>query len=150
MTRVLLIITALLYLGQPVQAVGVDSKVLEDPVREAEAQSIMAQLRCLVCQNQSIVDSNAPLAADLRQIVRERVALGEGPEAVKAYLVDRYGDWVLLKPPVNRSTAVLWFSPIAVLLLAFFIVFTLRRSSQAGVLSDDDQAAADKLLKDGF
>lgn len=146
----ILAVLVLLCFASPVLAVGVDNQVLEDPAQEAEAQSIMAQLRCLVCQNQSIVDSNAPLAADLRQIVRERVALGDGEDAVKGYLVERYGDWVLLKPPVNRSTALLWFSPIAVLLLAGVIIALVRRGGQVSTLSDDDQAAADKLLKDGF
>lgn len=149
MMRILAVL-AFLCFACPAFAVGVDNEVLEDPSQEAQAQSIMAQLRCLVCQNQSIVDSNAPLAADLRQIVRERVALGEGQDAVKGYLVERYGDWVLLKPPVNRATAFLWFSPIAVLLLAFVIIFMVRRSGQVATLSDDDQAAADKLLEDGF
>lgn len=134
----------------PVMAVGVDSQVLEDPAEEAKAQDIMAQLRCLVCQNQSIVDSDAPLAADLRQIVRERVALGEQAEAVKRYLVERYGDWVLLNPPVKRTTWLLWFSPLGVFALAVVIIIAARRSKQAAALSDAELTAADKLLKDGL
>lgn len=149
MVRALFIVAALL-LSAPAQAVGVDAVVLENPVQEEKAQQIMAQLRCLVCQNQSIVDSDAPLAADLRQIVRERVALGEDGAAVKGYLVDRYGDWVLLSPPIKGSTYLLWFAPIAVLLFAIGVIILARRTSSAGDLTQTQRAAADALLKDGL
>lgn len=145
-----LIIALTLLFAAPAYAVGVDSVVLEDPLKEAEAQEIMGQLRCLVCQNQSIVDSDAPLAADLRQIVRERVALGDDGTAVKGFLVERYGDWVLLSPPVKKSTYLLWFAPVAVLLFAVCVIVLARRSSGPTDLSDGEKAAADTLLKDGL
>ena len=106
----------LLLIGAPAFAVGVDEAPLEDPTLEAEARAIMAGIRCLVCQNQSIEDSNADLAQDLRRIVRERLAAGDGRAEVEAYLVARYGDWILMRPPVNRYTALLWALPLLLLI----------------------------------
>lgn len=120
----LLVILIALYLPVTAMAVAVDDSPLPDPAQEQQARDIMAGIRCLVCQNQSIEDSNAPLAKDLRQIVREQVASGKTPDEVKAYLVDRYGDWVLLKPPFNPRTLLLWLFPPVLLLgaLAFILV----------------------------
>ncbi|MDG1858681.1 MAG: cytochrome c-type biogenesis protein CcmH [Emcibacteraceae bacterium] len=84
-----------------VLAVGVDEKRLSNPVDEARAQEVMKQLRCLVCQNQSIVDSDAGLARDIRIIVRERIIAGDSDADVLRFMTDRYGDWVLLKPPFD-------------------------------------------------
>lgn len=106
----------LLLISAPAFAVGVDEAPLEDPALEAEARAIMAGIRCLVCQNQSIEDSNADLAQDLRRIVRERLAAGDGRAEVEAYLVARYGDWILMRPPVNRYTALLWALPLLLLI----------------------------------
>jgi cytochrome c-type biogenesis protein CcmH len=101
---------------------------LDDPALEARARDISRELRCQVCQNQSIDDSNAPLAADLRRIVRERITAGDSDAQVYAYLTQRYGDYVLLKPPLRIDTLVLWFGPFAVLLIAgTALFFTLRR-----------------------
>nr|WP_232818493.1 cytochrome c-type biogenesis protein [Elioraea thermophila] len=86
-------------------------EMLPDPAQEARAREIGRGLRCLVCQNQSIDDSNAELARDLRRIVRERVAAGDTDEEVVRFVVDRYGEFVLLKPPVNAMTIALWASP---------------------------------------
>lgn len=105
---------------------------LPDPAQEARAQAIDEKLRCLVCQNQSIADSEADLAKDIRRLVRERVAAGDTDEAVIAYLVSRYGDFILLKPPVKATTYLLWFGPAGVLLAGGFGLFVyLRRRARA-------------------
>lgn len=110
---------------------------LEDPVLEARAREISAILRCLVCQNQSIDDSNAGLARDLRLIVRERLVAGNSDDQVISYIVDRYGDYVLLKPPVKSNTYALWGAPIAIGLLGiWFFASVFRRQDKTG---DEDQ-----------
>ena len=86
---------------------------LADPVQEAKAQALMHELRCLVCQNQSIADSHADMAGDMRAVVRERIAAGEEPAAVRAWLISRYGDWVSFAPPAKGPTLALWLAPIA-------------------------------------
>ena len=133
-------------------AVGVDEKRIDDPMQEARAQEIMKQLRCLVCQNQSIVDSDAGLAKDIRIIVRERVLLGETDEQVLIYMTERYGDWVLLKPPFDGATIILWLSPL--LLLAFGLIIIKRNQKARKVatfspLSEEEQARLSNLLKEG-
>lgn len=103
-------------------------ELLPDPKLEARARAISAGLRCLVCQNQSIDDSNAELARDLRLLVRERLNLGEGDEQVRAFLVRRYGNFILLKPPLDLETAFLWGMPAMVLAAgAIVFLFGLRR-----------------------
>src|SRR5579863_10109072 len=119
-------------------------EMLADPGLEARAREISRDLRCLVCQNQSIDDSDAPLAHDLRVLLRERIAAGDSDEKAKQFLVDRYGDYVLLKPPFKKSTLVLWFGP-AILLLAgvgaAFAVYRQRRLKPvADVLSAEEKA----------
>ena len=92
-------------------------KQLADPRQEAEAKALMETLRCLVCQGQSIADSDATMAGDMRSLVRERIAAGERPEAIRTWLVERYGDWVSYKPSVAPVAWPLWAAPI--LLLGF-------------------------------
>jgi cytochrome c-type biogenesis protein CcmH len=91
------------------------SEKLKDPQLEERARGLSAELRCLVCQNQSIDDSDAPLAKDLRRLVRERLVTGETDAQVKDHIVARYGDFVLLKPPFNLHTLLLWLTPLLVL-----------------------------------
>ena len=106
---------------------------LEDPVLESRARDLARQIRCLVCQNQSIFDSDADLAKDLRQVVRERIILGESDLAVTDYLVARYGDFVLLKPPIKPKTYLLWFGPALIMLFAGIgVVRFLRRTGAKG------------------
>jgi cytochrome c-type biogenesis protein CcmH len=88
---------------------------LADPRQEAAATALMEELRCLVCQGQSIADSDAELAGDMRALVRQRIAAGEKPEAVRAWLIERYGDWVSYRPPVEPLTWPLWIAPLAML-----------------------------------
>jgi cytochrome c-type biogenesis protein CcmH len=88
---------------------------LDDPRQEARAKALMETLRCLVCQGQSIADSDATMAGDMRALVRERIAAGEEPEAVRAWLIERYGNWVSYKPPLEPVTWPLWAAPLAIL-----------------------------------
>lgn len=111
----------------PASAVQPD-EILPDQALEARARHISSELRCLVCQNQSIDDSDAPLARDLRVLVRERLVAGQSDDQVRSFLVARFGDFVLLKPPVTWNTAVLWSAPLAILVAALSgVVVALRR-----------------------
>lgn len=116
-------LAALTLVGQPALAVEPD-EILNDPKLESRARDISAGLRCLVCQNQSIDDSNAPLARDLRILVRERLKAGDSDEEVVDFVTERYGDYVLLRPPFNLGTLLLWLAPILVLIGA--VVVALR------------------------
>ncbi|MBM3569636.1 MAG: cytochrome c-type biogenesis protein CcmH [Alphaproteobacteria bacterium] len=120
-----LVLWAGLALGQGLP--GAPERQLADPAQEERARAISRGLRCLVCQNQSIEDSNADLARDMRMIVRERVALGEKDDQVRGFLVARYGDWVLLDPPFKLGTLVLWLGPGLILIAALATVFALAR-----------------------
>lgn len=104
---------------------------LDDPALEARAQNLFKDLRCLVCQNQSISDSNADLARDLRVIVRERVMAGDSDAQARAYLVDRYGDWVLLKPPFKGTTVLLWLGPLVLAGVALLIAVGFYRGRKS-------------------
>jgi cytochrome c-type biogenesis protein CcmH len=128
-------------------AIGVDSKTLADPAQEARARALMQELRCLVCQNQSISDSDADLAVDLRVLVRERIAAGDSDAEVKAFLVARYGDWVLLNPPINRTTLLLWALP-PLALVGGALVWrrrTRRVPVEPAPLSAEERAALERL-----
>jgi cytochrome c-type biogenesis protein CcmH len=127
---------------------------LPDPAQEARARKLSGELRCLVCQNQSIDDSDAELARDLRRLVRERISAGESDSAIRQFLVARYGEFVLLRPPVNAKTVLLWSLPALGLLAGAWIaasVFRKRtRATETPVapLSADEQAALDAMLND--
>ncbi|WP_036295870.1 cytochrome c-type biogenesis protein [Methylosinus sp. PW1] len=109
------------------------SEKLADPKLEARARAIATELRCLVCQNQSIDDSDAPLAKDLRVIVRERLQDGASDAEVRDYVVARYGDFVLLRPPVKRETLLLWAAPALALIGGVWAIFAAtRRNRRAG------------------
>jgi len=114
-----IIAVSLLYLSLIGPAFAVEpDEVLADPALESRARIISRELRCVVCQSQSIDDSNAPLAKDMRIIVRERLVAGDSDEEVFQYLVDRYGDYVLLKPRVQKNTIFLWAAPWIIFLIA--------------------------------
>ncbi len=139
--------------GEPALAQAIDLP-LPDSAQEARARGLHKQLRCLVCQNQSIVDSNADLARDLRIIVRERVAAGESDRQVLDFMVARYGDWVLMNPPFKAATLVLWIGPGLILLGAsvgvFFYFRRARRQFTAAVpLSKAERRRLDALFDDG-
>jgi cytochrome c-type biogenesis protein CcmH len=95
---------------------------LADPSKEATAKALMGELRCLTCQNQSIADSNAGQAQAMRVEVRERIAAGDSPDEVRAFFVERYGDWVSFVPPAREDTALLWAAPLLFLLLGGLLV----------------------------
>jgi cytochrome c-type biogenesis protein CcmH len=104
---------------------------LPDPAQEAKAKALMETLRCLVCQGQSIADSNADLAADMRSLVRQRIQAGEQPEAVRAWLIRRYGNWVSYKPELGADTALLWIAPLVLLALGGLVAAgSLKRRRQ--------------------
>ena len=121
-----------------------------DPATETRLKTLAEELRCLVCQNQTIADSNADLAVDLRREVRNQILQGRSDAEIKNYLVSRYGDFVLYKPPVQGNTALLWFGPLALLIVGagIWLVFVRRRSAvtPAGTVSNDDERKAKKLL----
>jgi len=106
---------------------------LADPVQEAKAKRLMEELRCLVCQGQSIADSDAPLAGDMRNEVRSKIAAGESPEEIRSWLVARYGNWVDYDPPFDAATAFLWFGPLLFLALGGWLAFgRFRRGGAEG------------------
>ncbi len=140
----------------PLPSVAVEpGERLDDLVLEVRARDISKGLRCLVCQNQSIDDSGAGLARDLRVLVRERLTTGESDEQVIAYVTARYGDYVLLEPPLKPTTYLLWFGPAVIFLAggASVILFLRRRTRLAGSrdapLSDDERRRIKQLLDDG-
>jgi cytochrome c-type biogenesis protein CcmH len=140
--------------GLPAHAVQPD-EILADPVREARARELSKELRCMVCQNQSIDDSDAPLARDLRLLVRERISAGDTDSQVMDFLVARYGEFVLLKPRLNPHTALLWLlPPLALMGGGFALWFYSRRRERAAdaerqtlmKLSPEEEARLEKLL----
>ena len=142
---------AALLLCQGLTALAVEpDEMLADPALETRARHISKELRCLVCQNQSIDDSSADLARDLRILVRQRLVAGDSDEKVIQYIADRYGDFVLLRPPVKPATLALWLAPPFLLAVgvAMSIVYLRRRRSAetASPLSPDEQRRLDELL----
>ncbi len=142
--RAVLLIT-LIVLGQagwcPLARAVLPDEMLSNPLLEARARTISQDLRCLVCQNQSIDDSNAPLARDLRVLVRERLKAGDSDEAVVAYVTARYGDFARLNPPFQANTWLLWLGPLAVVLVGGGgTVWWLRSRAGAGALGAASQS----------
>jgi cytochrome c-type biogenesis protein CcmH len=121
---------------------------LADPLQEARARALSSELRCLVCQNQSIDDSNAPLAKDLRVLVREQIATGKSDRDVLAFIVARYGEFVLLRPRLTLSTALLWFTPLLLLGATAALLYRRRSvtSADAPPLSADEQRRLEQLM----
>ena len=151
--RALLLALVLMMAALPAAAVDPD-EVLADPALENRARDISKNLRCLVCQNQSIDDSDAELARDLRLLVRERLSAGDSDNAVIDYVVSRYGDFVLLNPPFKGTTYVLWFGPLLIVVLgivAVFFFFRRHRIAEAAPppLSEDEKRRLESLIGDG-
>ena len=152
--RALLLSLMLSLMAMPAFAV-LPSEILKDPALEERARDISKGLRCLVCQNQSIDDSDATLARDLRVLVRERLVSGDSNEQVMDYVVSRYGDFVLLNPPFKTGTLVLWIGPFVFLLIgliALRVLFRERKQAVTGTgvptLSADEENRLNALLKD--
>jgi cytochrome c-type biogenesis protein CcmH len=128
----------------PAWAVQPD-EMLKDPALEARARNLSAELRCMVCQNQSIDDSDAPLARDLRLLLRERIAAGDNDAAVVDFLVARYGEFILLRPRFNEHTAILWVLPPAVLVLGALAALGLYRRRASRPATELDPAEARRV-----
>jgi cytochrome c-type biogenesis protein CcmH len=130
------VIVAAAMLGSPAHAVQPD-EIMADPAKEARARELSRELRCMVCQNQSIDDSDAPLARDLRLLVRERIASGDSDSQVIDFLVARYGEFVLLKPRFTPHTLLLWLLPPLALLGGGFALWRYSRRRSNAAPSDD-------------
>ena len=126
------------------------SERLSDPGQEARARVLFKEVRCLVCQNESIDDSEAQLAGDLRRIVREQVKAGRSDGEIRAFLVQRYGEFVLLKPRFSAGNAALWLAPVGVLLVGGVLMVGLlrRREAVETELSQDEEDRVSRLLQD--
>ena len=142
-----LILAASLLTGPGALALDPD-EMFDDPKLEERAREIGRQLRCMVCQNQSIFDSNAGLAKDLRVLVRERMTAGDTDKEVVDYVAARYGSYVRLNPPVNSHTYVLWIAPVLILLAgAAMVAFYLRGRNSAAAMSATERETAQKILR---
>ena len=148
------VVLGLSLFSAPALAVQPD-EILADPVLEGRARTLSQELRCMVCQNQSIDDSDAPLAKDLRVLVRERLTAGDSDGQVIDFLVARYGEFVLLKPRVSAHTLLLWLAPFAAVLIGGWglVVFLRRRADQAGAnapqqLTPAEQSRVAELMKE--
>ncbi|WP_421852423.1 cytochrome c-type biogenesis protein [Oricola sp.] len=152
MLRFLAILTLVVASSVPANAVNPE-EILDDPALEERAREISTKLRCLVCQNQSIDDSDADLARDLRVIVRERLVEGDSDTEVLDFVVDRYGEFVLLAPRVSARNLLLWATPVIVLvigLVALLLVFRRRPAARANAsLSQSEQERLSEILSDG-
>ncbi|OWV76155.1 cytochrome C [Rhizobium sp. R634] len=145
------LLVALFILCAPVSAFAVNpDEVLADPALEARARTLSAELRCMVCQNQSIDDSNADLAKDLRLLVRERIKDGDSDDQVLNYIVSRYGEFVLLKPRFNNKTVLLWGAPVLLVIAGglSLLVFARKRVGKptGSKLTPEEQARLSELL----
>jgi cytochrome c-type biogenesis protein CcmH len=140
----------LLALAAPVEA-GEAAPAAADPALEKRVMALAEELRCLVCQNQTLADSNAPLAEDLRNQVRERMREGKSDREVVDFLVERYGDFVLYRPPFKATTLLLWLGPFLLLALGFAVLLRRLRRRQAAEpeISDADRKRAAELLAGG-
>ena len=144
-------VLALLLLGcLPLLAQASTEPTMLDPVSQKRLVDLSAQLRCLVCQNQSIAESNAELAVDLRNQINEQIKLGRSDTEIVDFMVTRYGDFVLYRPPFKATTALLWIGPIALLLLAVLVFYRTLVSRRARVderpLTDAERAEAQRML----
>jgi cytochrome c-type biogenesis protein CcmH len=154
MRRIIATIIALMLLGLPVAYAVQPDEIMADPAKEARARELSRELRCMVCQNQSIDDSEAPLARDLRLLVRERIAAGDSDSQVIDFLVARYGEFVLLKPRFERQTLLLWLlTPLALLAGGLVLWLQIRRRSRGGgqlptPLTSDEETRLAALTSD--
>ena len=146
---VTLALAAALLASVPAHAVQPD-EMLKDPAQEERARALSSEIRCLVCQNQSIDDSDADLARDLRLLVRDQIRKGRSDAQIRDFLVERYGAFVLLDPPMQTSTLLLWFGPLIVLLgggIGLALYYRSRaRAAESGTLTEDERARIARLL----
>lgn len=148
------LVLALTLTGAPAPAGPQPDEILDDPALEARARAISADLRCLVCRNESIDESNADLARDMRLLVRERLVEGDSDAEVLAFVVDRYGEFVLLRPTAEGANVILWVSAPAMLLLALIAagVYLRRREGAPEIgaddLSEEERARLEALMRE--
>jgi cytochrome c-type biogenesis protein CcmH len=151
LARVVVVICSLFLTQLAARAVQPD-EVMTDTRLEARARALSAELRCMVCQNESIDESNADLARDLRLLIRDRLKAGDSDDQIRAFLVSRYGDFILLKPPFKVETWLLWSAPFLILLAGGYVILAARRRQQslaaANPLSESEQARVDAMLGD--
>lgn len=150
LARLVAVLALAVGLAAPAFAVQPD-EVLDDPALEARARDLSAELRCMVCQNESIDASNAPLARDIRILLRERLEKGDSNREVLDYLVSRYGEFVLLKPRLSAHTLLLWLTPLLVLLVGGWMVvggLRRRRQPEPAPLSATEEAELKRVLSD--
>jgi cytochrome c-type biogenesis protein CcmH len=146
-----LLLLAVLWLAAPWAQAGEAAPAVADPVLEKRVMALAHELRCLVCQNQTIADSNADLAVDLRNEVREMMRRGSSDREIVDYMTSRYGDFVLYRPPVKAATLVLWFGPLLLLVLGlWWLVMRLRErnAEPPAPLTDEERRRAAALLAD--
>ena len=142
MKRIALILCGLLLCA----AAPDPADTLADPAQEARARAIFAGVRCVVCQNESIDDSEADMAQDLRQVVRAQVAAGRSDEQIRAFLVERYGAFILLKPPLDPVTAILWGAPFAIVVIGIgWVALRRRRPASGEPLTEEELKALNAL-----
>jgi len=146
--RLLLALTAAIWLA--IAAGKEAAPAAADPALEARVMALSSELRCLVCQNQTLADSNAGLAADLREEIREMMRQGKSDEQIVAFLVERYGDFVLYRPPLKPATVLLWFGPLLLVLAGIatlFVRLARRRRGAEADLAPADEERARRLLE---
>jgi cytochrome c-type biogenesis protein CcmH len=143
--EIILILVCLLA-GSAARAVQPD-EIMSDPALEARARALSAELRCMVCQNQSIDDSEASLARDLRLIVRERLKAGDNEHAIRRYLVARYGDFILLKPPFDAETWLLWLTPALAAVLGSLAIWRMTSGRGAQAVAPLAPAESERLAE---
>ena len=146
-----LVLLLLVSLSAPVTAKEA-APAAADPVLEKRVMTLAEELRCLVCQNQTLADSNAPLAEDLRNQVREKMRQGKSDAEVVAFLVERYGDFVLYRPPLKATTLLLWFGPLLLLAVGFTVLLRRvrrRRQAEDTGIGDEERKRAAELLAGG-
>ena len=134
------IVLFLMVFGFSVSVKAIDNgPVFEDPVMQSKYEQLISEIRCLVCQNQSIKDSNVFLAVDLRNEIRRLLEIGRSESEIKQFLVDRYGDFVLYQPPLNEKTFLIWFSPLLLLLAGGIIIIKIIRKRMNLQFDDSDE-----------
>jgi len=129
----LILVIIILFLTQLISNISYTvepNEILKNPKHELRARNISKNIRCMVCQNQSIDESNATLAKDLRILIRKKIKEGNKDEEIYTFLTDRYGDFILLKPPLNSKTVLLWFLPIIFFILGIYILFYHDKKSE--------------------
>tara|TARA_B100000586_G_scaffold268804_1_gene246134 strand:- start:334 stop:807 length:474 start_codon:yes stop_codon:yes gene_type:complete len=135
------IVFFLMVFGFSISVKAIDNgPVFEDPVMQSKYEQLISEIRCLVCQNQSIKDSNVFLAVDLRNEIRRLLEIGRSESEIKQFLVDRYGDFVLYQPPLNEKTFLIWFSPLLLLLAGGIIIIKIIRKRMNLQFDDSDEA----------